>query len=216
MSNGKTRSRRGAPRTHERRLAAEGYQFIAGVDEVGRGPIAGPVVAAAVIMPETPKIVGVTDSKKLTASRRDELEIMIREMAVAWGIGWSSANAIDATDILRATHVAMRMALSELDLPPDFILVDGRPVPDLCAPSEAIVGGDSASYSIAAASILAKVYRDRVMGRLDQLYPGYGFAQSKGYASAGHREALAKLGPSPVHRMSFEPLRSMGQASFDF
>jgi len=143
---------RGAPRTIERRLRRRGYRLIAGVDEVGRGPLAGPVVAAAVIMPQPPRVAGVTDSKRLSRAQRAEADAAIRQQAVAWGIGWSSASAIDATDILRATHVAMRAALAALNPPPDFIVVDGRAVPDLCAPSEAVVGGDALCYSVAAAS----------------------------------------------------------------
>ena len=199
----------------ERRLRAAGYRLIAGVDEVGRGPIAGPVVAAAVVMPEHPRVAHVTDSKALTPKQREEIAAQIEDRAVAWGIGLVSAAVIDCTDILRATHVAMRSALAELSPEPDYIVVDGRPVPELPAPSEAVVGGDRVCYCVAAASILAKVYRDRVMAHMGRLYPGYGLEGHKGYASPQHQEAIAALGPSPVHRMSFEPLKSLGQRSLD-
>jgi len=211
MASRKISKRRGAPATHERRLREHGYRLVAGVDEVGRGALAGPVVAAAAIMPDSPRVGGVNDSKQLTRLQREQADEAIRQAAVAWGIGWSSADAIDATDILRATHVAMRMALSALDPQPDVIIVDGRPVPGLCAPCEAIVGGDRLCYSVAAASIIAKVYRDRVMARLDGLYPGYGLATNVGYGSAEHLSAILQQGPSSVHRLSFEPMRSSQQ-----
>ncbi len=208
-----------APDTYERELLEHGFERIAGIDEAGRGCIAGPVVAAAVVMRlrRRSRIAHVTDSKLLTPLQREALAAKIRQGAVQWGIGVVSAALIDCTDILRATHVAMRLALDELggDDSVDFALVDGNSVPDLYATSQAIVGGDRECYSIAAASILAKVYRDRVMGHLDLLYPGYGFARHKGYLTASHREAVMRLGPSPIHRMSFEPLKSLSQGRLE-
>lgn len=211
----KTGRPRAAPSTIERRLRNSGYRLIAGVDEAGRGCIAGPVVAAAAIMPEKPRVAHVTDSKLLTPDQREEIAAEIRRRALAWAIGVVPADAIDATDILRATHTAMRKALRQLEPPPDFIVVDGRPVPDLPAPCEAIVGGDRLCYCIAAASILAKVHRDDMMIHMETLYPGYDLAKHKGYATAAHREAIAKLGPCTIHRMSFEPLKSLSQQRLD-
>lgn len=199
----------------ERRLRRSGHQLIAGVDEAGRGALAGPVVAAAVILPERPRITGVADSKALSPSRRDDLADAIRTAAVAWAVGLVSAEVIDATDILRATHAAMRSALGKLDPPPEFIIIDGRPVPGLPAPHEAVVGGDRVCYSVSAASILAKVHRDDIMTNLADRHPGYGFEKHKGYGTAAHRDAIANLGPCPAHRMTFEPLKSLGQATLD-
>lgn len=214
-AKGRLRLPRSAPRTLERQLAAQGYRAVAGVDEVGRGCLAGPVVAAAVVMPDTPAVPHVTDSKQLTPVQREEIAAQIREVALGIGLGIVAASVIDATNILRATHAAMRTALQDLGEDVDYALVDGRPVPNLPVKSEAIVGGDRRCYCIAAASIIAKVYRDTIMECLECYYPGYGFAEHKGYATAQHCEALERLGPCPAHRLSFEPLRSRGQGRLD-
>jgi ribonuclease HII len=192
----------------EQQARTLGYLAIAGVDEVGRGPLAGPVVATAVILPESePVPVGVTDSKALTAAMRERLCREIQELpGVRIGIAELSAEVVDQMNILRATHQAMRLALKQLTPPCDYILVDGLPVPDLPAPSKALVKGDRRSASIAAASIVAKVYRDRQMVEMDSLYPGYGFAQHKGYGTRAHLEALNRLGPCHLHRRSFAPV----------
>ena len=188
----------------ERECWAEGFCFVAGVDEVGRGPLAGPVVAAAVVFPRGVSLPAVNDSKKLTAPEREELERAIRAVpGVSIGIGEVSAAEIDRLDILRATWRAMRLAVEQLGKV-DFILVDGRPYP-----SRAMVGGDGRSASIAAASIVAKVYRDRLMEEYETRYPGYGFAGHKGYGTAEHLEALRRLGPCPEHRRSFRPVREI-------
>lgn len=197
-----------APAHIERRLRDDGRRLIAGVDEAGRGCLAGPVVAAAVIMPADPPIPGVTDSKLLSAAQRERLASEIRAAAVSYAVGVVSAGEIDATDIVLATHRAMRTALEQLAPAPDFIVVDGRPVPGLLAPCENVVGGDRLCYSIAAASIVAKVHRDGLMLDLDALYPGYGLARHKGYGTHEHRAAIARLGPCPIHRMTFAPLKS--------
>ncbi len=194
----------------EQKLREEGFCFIAGVDEVGRGPLAGPVVAAAVILPENGDIPAVADSKSLSAAEREELDAGLRRMeGIRIGIGEFSAAEIDRHDILRCTHAAMRQALDNLGVEVDFILVDGRPVPGLPAPSRAMVKGDAKCASIAAASIIAKVYRDALMKKYDELYPGYGFAGNMGYGTAEHLAALKKLGACPIHRRSFAPVREV-------
>jgi len=191
----------------EERLHQGGCARIAGVDEAGRGCLAGPVVAAAVILPASSALAGVADSKTLTAERRERLFREIRGEALCVGIGVASAAFIDSVNILRATHAAMRQAVAALEPCADFILVDGLPVACLGERCQAVVDGDRLCYSIAAASIIAKVYRDEIMARLDEVYPGYGFARHKGYGTAAHLAALEHLGPCPVHRMSFSPLR---------
>ena len=195
----------------ERKLRAEGFVFIAGVDEAGRGPLAGPVTAAAVIFPPDARIPRVGDSKQLTAAEREELRKRILAVpGVRWGIVDSPVELIDEWNILRANDRAMREAVLRAGRA-DLILVDGRPVPNLPAPSRAIVRGDATVASIAAASILAKTHRDAVMVELDRRYPGYGFAENKGYGTAAHLAALEKLGPSPVHRKSFAPVKKFYQ-----
>jgi len=180
---------------------------VAGVDEVGRGPLAGPVVAAAFILPGPDVPTGVTDSKALRPAERERLAEVLRKMPGAqYGIGQCSAAEIDERDILTCTHAAMRAALLAFDPLPDLALVDGLPVPGLPVPSRAVVKGDRLSASIAAASIIAKVYRDALMVELDDRYPGYGFARHKGYGTREHIECLARLGPSPIHRKSFRPV----------
>ena len=191
---------------HEARLRARGFELVAGVDEVGRGPLAGPVVAAAVILDPDHLPDGLNDSKKLTASVRERLfsEIM-RHAHVA--IASIPAERIDAINIRQATFEAMAGALNGLAVRADFALIDGRDVPPLPCPAEALIGGDRRSLSIAAASIIAKVTRDRMMTLLAQTYPDYGFEKHMGYGTAKHLEALALHGPTPLHRMSFAPLK---------
>ena len=192
--------------TFEEQARADGYGVVAGVDEAGRGPLAGPVVAAAVILPKDFDPTGVNDSKKMTAAAREKMFARITSQALSYGVGIIGPEVIDEINILRATHCAMRAALNDLSAAFDYILVDGRTVPELPKPSRAIVKGDSKSVSIAAASIIAKVTRDRIMVEMDGLYPEYGFAGHKGYGSKLHMEAISRLGPCPCHRMSFSPI----------
>ena len=192
---------------------------LAGVDEAGRGPLAGPVAAAAVTMSQTvaetlltAELAGLTDSKKLSASRREQyFSILEAHPGVEIGVGWVDAATIDEINILRATHRAMGQALSALSPVPDFALVDGLPVKGLPCPSRAIVKGDALSFLIAAASVVAKVLRDRLMLELDSRFPGYGFVRNKGYGTHEHMRALLKHGPSPVHRKSFRPVAEFSQ-----
>ncbi|MDD3886879.1 MAG: ribonuclease HII [Victivallaceae bacterium] len=193
----------------ERECWAEGFCFVAGIDEAGRGPLAGPVVAAAVRFPRGIPWPHAFDSKQLTAAERDELDAAIRATpGVEIGVGEIDAAAIDKMNILRATWLAMGTAARQL-IELDFILVDGLPVKGLPKPSRAIVKGDALSASIAAASIVAKVRRDRLMEAYDAEYPGYGFASHKGYGTAEHLAALRRLGPCPIHRRSFRPVREL-------
>lgn len=188
---------------------AQKYSWIVGVDEVGRGPYAGPVVAAAVILPDDAEqtIPGLNDSKKLTAKRREELnQILLDRDDVKVSIVELSHEVVDELNILQATHKAMRMAVEKLMPEADFILVDGKPVPNLPLPSQNIIKGDSKSASIAAASIVAKVYRDNLMIEADKKYPGYGFAKNMGYGTKDHRDALEEQGACPIHRRSFAPI----------
>ena len=194
----------------EQELLVQGYPFVAGLDEVGRGPLAGPVVAAAVILPPgaaPPALAGVRDSKQLSARQRERLDRAIRAVAIAVGLGEASAAEIDTVGILPATRMAMARAVAALSVRPSFALIDGRGLELRDVPSRCIVKGDALCLSIAAASIVAKVARDQQMRELDAAYPGYGFARHKGYGTAAHMERLAALGPSPVHRMSFAPVR---------
>ena len=181
----------------------EGFRVICGVDEAGRGPLAGPVCAAAVILPAHIEIPGLNDSKKLTDKRRRELYPIIKEQAIAYGIGFASHEEIDEINILQATYLAMERALAQLPVKPDLALIDGNRTKDFGLPVKTVVHGDSLSASIAAASVLAKVTRDDLMLQQDQLYPQYGFAIHKGYGTKAHYEALRNCGPSPVHRMTF-------------
>lgn len=185
----------------------DGYRLIAGVDEAGRGPLAGPVVAAAVILPEGVEMAGVTDSKKLTASLREEFFALIHGRALSIGVGYGDHLLIDRINILQATLCAMRDAVLALTPPPDYLLIDGISKIPLPFDQRTIKKGDSASLSIAAASIVAKVTRDRLMVEYDRLYPGYGFAGHKGYGSPAHMSAIAGLGPSPIHRTTFRGVR---------
>jgi ribonuclease HII len=191
----------------ERQAQARGFRAVAGIDEAGRGPLAGPVVAAAVILPETFDLPGLTDSKQLSEKARERLYPLIRSQALAVGIGVARAEEIDEVNILQATLRSMQRAVARLNVPADFLLIDGNvPVP-LALPQQTLVKGDSRSLSIAAASVVAKVVRDRIMCALDRLHPGYGFAGHKGYGSAAHLAAIVRLGPSPCHRRSFGGVR---------
>jgi len=196
---------------YERRLWKEGLDAVAGVDEAGVGPMAGPVVAAAVVFSPETFIKGVHDSKQLTHEQREELFTPIRERAIAVGVGMASVLEIDRLNIYWATMLASKRALSALGLSPRHVLVDGRLIPGLELPQTRIVGGDRKSFCIAAASIIAKVTRDRMMVAYDEQYPGYGFAQHKGYCTNDHMEQLRDLGPSPIHRRSFWPVAAASQ-----
>ncbi|NJA07970.1 ribonuclease HII [Methylococcaceae bacterium WWC4] len=184
-------------------------RLIAGIDEVGRGCLVGPVVAAAVILDPAKPIAGLTDSKKLSEKRRAALADEIKVKALAWAVGRAEASEIDRINILQATFVAMRRAFSQLAIKPDYIMVDGNRLPGIACPGEAVVGGDALVAEISAASILAKVARDREMVVLDLLYPGYGFAVHKGYPTKAHLAALAELGVSPQHRRSYAPVKNL-------
>lgn len=181
----------------------QGYKVICGVDEAGRGPLAGPVCAAAVILPEHLEIPGLTDSKKLTDKKRRALFPVIQEQAIAFGIGFASEQEIDEINILQATFLAMRRAMEQLKVRPDLALIDGNRETDFGLPVRTVIKGDSLSLNIAAASVLAKVSRDDVMLRLAEVYPAYGFDIHKGYGTRAHYEALEKFGPCPIHRKSF-------------
>ena len=185
----------------------QGFQAIAGIDEAGRGPLAGPVVAAAVVLPRNHVIPGVDDSKKLTAARRDALYDRIMAEALAVGVGVSDSQTVDRINILQATLRAMETAVRELSTAPDYLLIDGITETSLHIPQKTVKQGDGRSLSIAAASIIAKVTRDRMMAEYDRQYPGYGFAGHKGYGSAAHLAAIARLGPCPIHRLTFRGVR---------
>ena len=191
----------------ERALWAQGVLRVAGIDEAGRGPLAGPVVAAAVIFPPELIIPGVDDSKVLSPAQREELYPAILEGALAVGIGSADHEEIDRVNILQSTYRAMHRAVAALDIPPQHLLIDGNRFDGLHIPFTAVVDGDARSFAIAAASIVAKVMRDRMMVMYDGLYPGYAFARHKGYGTAYHREMIRRLGPCPIHRRSF--LRSL-------
>ncbi len=189
---------------YEHAAFAEGYDLVCGVDEAGRGPLAGPVCAAAVILPKDLEIAGLNDSKKLNDKRRRELYDVITEQAVAYGIAFADEKEIDEINILQATFLAMRRAVEQLKVPPELALVDGNREPDFGEiPVKTIVKGDSLSASIAAASILAKVTRDRFMEEQDAVYPQYGFAVHKGYGTKAHYAALREFDACPIHRRSF-------------
>ena len=193
-------------RTEQMKIYEHKYEdlgWICGIDEVGRGPLAGPVVAGAVILPRDSKILYLNDSKQLTAKTRDELYDVIMREAVAVGIGYASPARIDEINILQATYEAMREAISKLSVKPDVLLNDAVKIPQVDIRQVPIIKGDAKSVSIAAASIVAKVTRDRLMEEYDKVLPGYGFASNKGYGSAEHIAALKEIGPSPIHRQSF-------------
>ena len=186
----------------EDRYASMGFSYIAGIDEAGRGPLAGPVVAASVILPEE-EILYINDSKKLSPKKREELFHVIKEKAVSYGIGIVGAEKIDEINILQATYEAMRMAVADMDISPDILLNDAVRIPGLDVKQVPIVKGDSKSISIGAASILAKVTRDHMMLLYDKEFPGYGFASHKGYGTKAHIDALRELGPCFIHRKTF-------------
>ena len=188
---------------YERELKNSGYNLICGADEVGRGPLAGPVVCAAVIMPEGDIIEGVDDSKKLTARKREKLDALICERAVAYAVCRVEPQVIDEINILEATKLCMKNAVESLEISPDFVLTDGNMTLDITIPQRHVIGGDAASYSIGAASIIAKVYRDKLMDEYAALYPGYGFESNKGYGTAAHIAAIMANGLCPIHRRSF-------------
>ena len=186
---------------------------IAGLDEVGRGPLFGPVIAAAVILPRGCHLQGLTDSKKLSEKKRNELYVEIRANAIAWAIAAVDAETIDRINIRQASLLAMRLAVEQLALSPDFLLIDGRDTIAWDCPQQAVIKGDATSFSIAAASVLAKVYRDRLIVELDGKFPGYGLARHKGYPCPAHLAALELLGPTPLHRRSYHPV---AQAALQF
>lgn len=187
----------------EESCASEGFRVICGIDEAGRGPLAGPVCAAAVILPDHVDIPGLNDSKKLSDKKRRELYPIIKEMAVSYGIGFASQEEIDEINILQATFLAMERALAQLTIKPDLALIDGNREKDFGLPVKTVIKGDSLSANIAAASVLAKVTRDDIMIAMADEYPGYGFEVHKGYGTKAHYAALNELGPCPIHRMTF-------------
>jgi ribonuclease HII len=188
-------------------LVADAHELVAGVDEVGRGPLCGAVVTAAVILDPNRPILGLNDSKKLTEARREKLYDEIIEKALSWHIARAEVEEIDELNILHATMLAMQRAVEGLHITPKMAMIDGNRCPKLTMPSEAVVKGDSKVPAIAAASILAKVSRDREMAAFELIYPGYGIGGHKGYPTPVHLEALARLGPTPIHRRSFAPVR---------
>jgi len=195
---------------YEDQLLAEGFSTVAGVDEAGRGPLAGPVVAAAVVLTRDFDCSILNDSKKLTHAQRDRLfNLLSQTSGIVIGVGSCSPDEIDQENILRATHRAMHRAVAALPCSPAHLLVDGLAVPGLPVPHQALVSGDALSFSIAAASVIAKVTRDQTMCELDRKYPEYGFARHKGYGTREHLEALQSHGPCPIHRRSFGPVRQM-------
>lgn len=197
----------------ESELRKQGLTLVAGVDEVGRGPLAGPVVAAAVILPSPWRDPGVADSKVLTPEAREELCSAVRAGAVSWGVGVVEPREIDRLNIHRASLLAMRRAVEALAMPPQHLIIDGRHLIELDLPQQAVVDGDAKVRCVAAASIVAKVARDEIMVELDARWPGYHFAHHKGYATAEHRQALARLGPCPCHRRSY---KTVAQPWFEF
>ncbi len=193
----------------ERFAQAMGFEVVAGIDEVGLGPLAGPAVAAAVVLPIGVRLPGLDDSKRLTAGQREALDRRIRRVAVGWSVAEVPPEDIDRFGLTYARRRAMEVAVSGLRPPAQYLLIDAWDVPELRLPQLAVIKGDATCASIMAASIIAKVHRDRLMVEYDRVYPGYGFAAHKGYATAVHRAALRALGPSPIHRMSWAPIRAL-------
>ena len=193
----------------ERLLWKSGLRLIAGVDEVGVGPLAGPVVAAAVIFPPGTELLGIDDSKRVEAEDRIRLAAVIRQSAAAIGIGSAAVDEVDRLNIYQAALLAMRRAVEALSVKPEHLLVDARTIPEMAIPQNAFNKGDGINFSIAAASIIAKTHRDALMEALDKKYPGYGFAQHKGYGTAEHQSAIGRLGPCPIHRLSFAFIREL-------
>ena len=201
----------------EEQLAAQGYRLIAGVDEVGRGALAGPVVAAAVILPssvDAASLAGVRDSKLISPAKRELLFHHIYAMAVSVGVGMAPHSLVDSQGVVRATRFAMKQAIERLSPSPESLLIDHMHLPELKLPQKGITHGDDLCFSIACASIVAKVARDWVMVEFDRLYPGYGMAQHKGYGTRRHVASLARLGACPIHRRSFRPVREITQGLF--
>ncbi len=194
----------------ESKLVAQGFRWIAGVDEAGMAPLAGPVCAGAAILPIGYTLRGLDDSKKISSDqRRSALATSIKRDAIAWAVGWTSVEEIDAINIYQSGLLAMQRAVSALTQTPDYVLVDARTIPDVTIPQDGIIRGDEQSLSIAAGAILAKTSRDALMSDLHAQYPGYGFDQHKGYPTPAHLSALRRLGASPVHRRTFGPVRSV-------
>ena len=193
----------------ERLLWKSGVQFVAGVDEVGVGPLAGPVVAAAIVFPPGTKLAGIDDSKRLDPERRLKMEGAIRQVTSAVGVGLAEVDEIDRLNIYHAALLAMRRAVEALPLKPEHLLIDARIIPEVSIPQSSFYKGDGINFSIAAASIIAKTHRDRLMEELETKYPGYGFAQHKGYGTPEHQNAIRRLGPCPIHRMSFPFIREL-------
>lgn len=187
----------------ENQLLKAGYEIIAGIDEAGRGPLAGPVLAAAAVVPPELFIEGLNDSKKLSPKKREKIYQHMLELKIPYGLGQASVEEIDQINILNASRLAMKRAVKNLPVMPDYLLIDGNSWSGISIPHQGVVGGDARSLSIAAASIFAKVTRDRIMVKLDKLFPGYGLAKHKGYPTVEHFAALAQLGPSNIHRRSF-------------
>ncbi|MDH4300905.1 MAG: ribonuclease HII [Nitrospira sp.] len=190
-----------------------GYRRIAGIDEAGRGPLAGPVVAAAVILPTRCRLLGINDSKQLSAKDREQVYTAILEQAVGVGVGSADVAEIDQLNILEATRLAMRRAVEQLVPPPDYVLIDAVVLPGFKVPTRPIIKGDTLSVSIAAASIIAKVTRDRLMARYHEIFPEYGFLSHKGYGTAEHLERLARHGPCAIHRRTFAPVQEVMSAA---
>jgi ribonuclease HII len=206
---GRPHEARGPRADLEDRLRGQGFALVAGVDEVGRGPLAGPVVAAAVILTSGWPDPGLDDSKRLSPQRREDLALILREQALAWGLGQVEAVEIDRINIHQASLLAMRRAVAALGRQPDYLLVDGRFTLDMSLPQQAVVGGDGRCLCVAAASILAKVHRDRIMTELHQGWPQYNFLANKGYPTLEHRQALQRHGACPAHRRSYAPVAQL-------
>ncbi len=194
---------------YENRLHAEGIRYVCGIDEAGRGPLAGPVYAGAVILDPDKPIPGLRDSKQLSARQREKLARSIKENAIAWAVAGIDADEIDRINIYQATKKAMIRAVEKCGIKPEYLLIDAMKLTEAGIPYLAIIKGDQLSASIAAASILAKTERDEYMDYMDRVYPGYGFERHKGYPTAMHKAALEKLGPSPIHRLSFKPVKAL-------
>ena len=209
MTTTRRRTRRPQLWVSERTAREMGYQVVAGIDEVGLGPLAGPAVAAAVVLPIGVKLPGLDDSKKLTPEERERLNRAIRRCALAVGVGAVGPEMIDLHGLTRARQLTMTRAVEGLRPAAEYLLVDAWDVPDLPLPQMCVIKGDGICASIMAASVVAKVHRDGLMIEYDRQYPGYGFAEHKGYATPAHREALRMLGPSPIHRMSWAPIRAV-------
>jgi ribonuclease HII len=196
----------------EENLWQRGYRYVAGIDEAGRGPLAGPVVAAAIILPDNFEAewkLLINDSKQVSSSLREKLFLCISDIAIGVGIGLSDVHTIDSRGIVKATRLAMRKAVDQLKPPPDSLLIDYMYLPEIRLPQKGITHGDCLCFSIACASIIAKVTRDHLMIELDRDYPEYKFAEHKGYGTPEHLECLRRLGPSPIHRCSFQPVREL-------